>query len=62
MLGLSQVAQDLYALYTHLREVEKAFPGVEYSVSFPRLRTIKGRAFALCDVDDKTFIKIVTPL
>jgi len=32
---------------------------VEYSVSFPRLRTIKGRDFALCNVDDKMFIKIV---
>ncbi len=59
LLGLSQVAQDLFALYTHLREMEKAYPGVEYSVSFPRLRTIKGREFALCDVDDKTFIKII---
>jgi 2-iminoacetate synthase len=59
LLGLSQVAQDLFALYTHLREMEKAYPGVEYSVSFPRLRKIKGRQFALCDVDDKTFIKII---
>jgi 2-iminoacetate synthase len=59
LLGLSQVAQDLFALYTHLREMEKAYPGVEYSVSFPRLRKIKGRQFALCDVDDKTFTKII---
>jgi 2-iminoacetate synthase len=59
LLGLSQVAQDLFQLYTHLRELEKVYPGVEYSVSFPRLRKIKGRQFALCDVDDKTFIKII---
>jgi len=59
LLGLSQVAQDLFQLYSHLRELEKAYPGVEYSVSFPRLRKIKGRQFALCDVDDKTFIKII---
>ncbi len=59
LLGLSQVAKDLFDLYTHLREMEKAYPGVEYSVSFPRLRKIKGREFALCDVDDKTFIKII---
>ena len=39
--------------------MEKAFPGVEYSVSFPRLRTIKGREFALCDVNDQNFIKII---
>lgn len=59
LLGLSQVAKDVYELFTHLRELEKAFPGVEYSVSFPRLRTIKGRDFALCDVNDQNFIKII---
>ena len=59
LLGLSQVARDVYELYSHLREMEKAFPGVEYSVSFPRLRTIKGREFALCDVNDQNFIKII---
>ena len=59
LLGLSEVACDLFELYNHLREMEKNFPGVEYSVSFPRLRKIKGRAFAICDVDDKTLIKII---
>jgi 2-iminoacetate synthase len=59
LLGLSEAARDIYELYNHLREMEKSFPGVEYSLSFPRLRTIKGREFALSDVDDKTFIKIL---
>ncbi|MCC6758714.1 MAG: 2-iminoacetate synthase ThiH [Candidatus Omnitrophica bacterium] len=59
LLGLSDVAEDLTKLYEHLRYMEKNYPGVEYSVSFPRLRTIKGRDFALCNVDDKMFIKIV---
>jgi len=59
LLGLSNVAEDLFALYQHLRWMETHFPGVEYSLSFPRLRTIKGRAFALCNVDDATLIKII---
>ncbi len=59
LLGLSDIAEDLMKLYEHLRTMEKNYPGVEYSVSFPRLRTIKGRDFALCNVDDKMFIKIV---
>lgn len=59
LLGLSSIAEDLLALYEHLRYMEKSFPGVEYSVSFPRLRTIKGREFAICDVDDVTLIKII---
>ncbi len=59
LLGLSDVAQDLFGLYAHLRHLEKNHPGVEYSVSFPRLRTIKGRKFALCHVNDRMFIKIL---
>lgn len=59
LLGLADTAEDLVALYAHLRYMEKNFPGVEYSVSFPRLRKIKGREFAICDVDDARFIKII---
>jgi len=59
LLGLSDPAEDLLELYSHLRDMEKNYPGVEYSLSFPRLRKIKGREFAVCDVDDITFIKII---
>ena len=59
LLGLTDVAEDLYALYNHLRFMEKKYSGVEYSVSFPRLREIKGKSFAHCDVDDATFVKII---
>jgi 2-iminoacetate synthase len=60
LLGLSDdAAQDLFLLYEHLRFLEKTYPGVEYSVSFPRIRTIKGRDFALSLIDDITFIKII---
>lgn len=59
LLGLADAAEDLCSLYEHLRFMEKNFPGVEYSVSFPRLRPIKGEDFATCFVDDKTFIKII---
>lgn len=59
LLGLSEMAGDLLALYEHLRDMEKNYPGVEYSLSFPRLRKIKGREFAVCDVDDITYIKIL---
>ena len=59
LLGLSETAQDLYSLYEHLRWLEKNSPGIEYSVSFPRLRTIKGMGFVPCDVRDVTFVKII---
>lgn len=59
LLGLGPVAEDVLSLYEHLRRLEKQFPGVEYSLSFPRLRKVKGRKVAICEIDDVTFIKII---
>ncbi|MBF0570906.1 MAG: 2-iminoacetate synthase ThiH [Candidatus Omnitrophica bacterium] len=59
LLGLSDPVYDTFALYQHLRELEKSFPGVEYSVSFPRLRTVKTASLASCDVNDVQFVKII---
>jgi len=61
LLGLSpDLARDLDQLYAHLRWMERHFPGVEYSLSFPRFRPIKGEAFpGSAPVDDKTFIKVL---
>ncbi len=61
LLGLTEnLAQDLLDLYTHMRDMEKSYPGVEYALSFPRLRTIKSKEFARCDIDDITFTKILS--
>ena len=59
LLGLAETAEDLLSLYEHLRWMEKNYPGVEYSVSFPRLKPIKGENFAVCNVADADFIKII---
>lgn len=59
LLGLGPLAEDLAALYGHLREMEKVHPGVEYSLSFPRLRTVKAERFVQNPVSDITFVKIL---
>lgn len=59
LLGLADISADLFALYTHMRAMEKAYPGVEYSLSFPRLQPIKDVAFMRAPVDDRTFVKII---
>ena len=59
LLGLGPVAEDLFDLYSHLRWLEKNYPGVEYSISFPRLRKIKGVDLAEHHIDDITLIKII---
>ena len=59
LLGIGSVAEDILALYSHLHSMENSYPGVEYSLSFPRLRKIKGYDFAVFAVDDIEFIKII---
>lgn len=59
LLGLGPLDEDLTGLYSHLRELESAYPGVEYSLSFPRMRTIRSESFAGTPVDDVTFVKIL---
>ena len=59
LLGLSGISEDLFALYQHLRYMEKNFPGVEYSLSFPRFQPIKGIDFTDRMADDITLIKII---
>jgi 2-iminoacetate synthase len=59
LLGLGPLAEDLAALYEHLRELESKYPGVEYSLSFPRLRPIKHQTFAADTVSDMEFVKIL---
>lgn len=60
LLGLSpNLAQDVVDLFNHVRDLERSYPGVEYSISFPRLRKIKDKEFARCDIDDITFTKIM---
>lgn len=59
LLGLGPLAKDLLDLYHHMQFMEKNFPGIEYSFSFPRFRQVKGVEAPPAPVDDLTFIKII---
>jgi 2-iminoacetate synthase len=59
LLGLGDPADDLFNLFEHLRWMERHFPGVEYSLSFPRLRPAHGIDFPHVEVADATLIKII---
>ncbi|MFP4473668.1 MAG: 2-iminoacetate synthase ThiH [Candidatus Omnitrophota bacterium] len=60
LLGLTDPAGDIYALFQHLRALEKHYPGVEYSLSYPRLRTIKGQGFIPAEISDVTLVRILS--
>jgi 2-iminoacetate synthase len=54
LLGLADWRQDILALYEHLRALEKEFPGVDYTLSFPRLREAydyKEKNYLVSDTD-----------
>jgi len=59
LLGLGPAAEDLLGLYRHLRWMENNFPGIDYSLCFPRLRPVPGEEFMVNPVEDITFIKII---
>jgi 2-iminoacetate synthase len=59
LLGLSEVAEDAYQLFLHLEQMEKKYPGVEYTLSFPRLIPLKETGIKYFEVPDITLIKLI---
>ncbi len=59
LLGLSELDKDIWSLFNHLEYMEKKFPGVEYSLSFPRIIPIGNDSSDLFIADDITLIKLI---
>ncbi|MEN8154452.1 MAG: 2-iminoacetate synthase ThiH [Acidobacteriota bacterium] len=60
LLGLSELGEDLFELYKHLQYMEKKFPGVEYSISFPRLIVPENESSDYSKISDLQLVKILT--
>lgn len=58
LLGLSEVAEDIHALFLHLERLEHQYPGVEYSLSFPRIVPIN-KTIDYVEVPDVMLIKLI---
>ena len=59
LLGLSEIDKDIWHLFNHLKEMEREYPGVEYSLSFPRIIPIETKETDLYIADDITLIKLI---
>ena len=59
LLGLAEVAPDIHSLFCHLEWMQRSFPGVEYSVSFPRIVKVPGSGFEPLKVSDSTLLKLI---
>lgn len=59
LLGLSDWKEDIKALFDHLKYLESKYPGVEYSLSFPRLKPINGDDSNYFIVSDHDMLNII---
>ncbi|MDR1453985.1 MAG: 2-iminoacetate synthase ThiH [Candidatus Margulisbacteria bacterium] len=59
LLGLADWRQDILALHAQLRSLEKEFPGVDYAISFPRLRGTYDYKEKNYLVSDAELVKII---
>jgi 2-iminoacetate synthase len=59
LLGLSPVAEDVRHLFLHLEWMLKHYPGVEYSLSFPRLIPLEGCGNGYYQLPDEVLIKLI---
>lgn len=60
LLGLSDWKQDMAALFDHLSYLEKKFPAVEFSLSFPRLQKLTDTGFGYFEVSDADMVRIIS--
>ena len=59
LFGLNQPSAELFHLYSHLEKMQRDYPGVEYSISVPRivpLNESEEKYYILSDVD---FTKVI---
>lgn len=60
LLGLSDWREDIKVLFNHLDYIWKKYPGIEYSLSFPRLLKIGNDPHSYTYVKDIEMLEIIT--
>jgi len=58
LLGLGDWRPDVEALFGHLSDLEREHPGVDFSLSFPRMQPVEG-AIRPCVVSDVDMVRIL---
>lgn len=60
LLGLTDWRVDIIKLFEHVRSLERKYPGVEFSLAFPRLRRVADDEHSYFEVSDRDMLKIIT--
>ncbi len=59
LLGLADWREEVPQLFRHVRYLEKKYPGVEYTLSYPRLRPVANDNRHYSHVTDRDMVKII---
>ncbi len=59
LLGLTDWRPEVEALFTHVAEIERRFPGTELAISFPRMLPIPGAAVQPKPVSDAALVRVM---
>lgn len=59
LLGLADWREEVPRFFRHVRYMEKKYPGVEYTLSFPRLRPVADDDRRYFEVSDRDMVKIM---
>ena len=59
LLGLAEWRAEVPRLFRHVRYLEKKYPGVEYTLSFPRIRPVSHDDRRYFPVSDLDMVKII---
>ena len=59
LLGLADWRREVPGFFRHVRYMEKKYPGVEYALSFPRLRPVASDDRSYFGVTDRDMVKIM---
>jgi 2-iminoacetate synthase len=59
LLGLNDPVKEAYFCGLHARYLQRKFPSLEVSVSFPRLRPMAGRFEAPVQISDRRFVQLL---
>ncbi|MBA4419060.1 MAG: 2-iminoacetate synthase ThiH [Syntrophus sp. (in: bacteria)] len=59
LLGLTDWREDIPKLFSHIRYLERKYPGIEYTLSFPRIRPVAKDSQHYFEVSDRDMVKII---
>lgn len=60
LLGLSKISEDVHQLFIHIEKLERRYPGVEYSISFPRIIMSQAEKSSYYKVTDLDMVKLIS--